>query len=109
MNIGELIESTIARAGRTIYGEPVSAAGKTVIPVAKIAYGFGMGKRPAKEGSPDTPSGGGGGLRGNPVGFIEITETATRYVPIVDYQEIAIAAAVAFAAGFFLGRLANGD
>jgi hypothetical protein len=28
---------------KTIYGEPVAAEGKTIIPVARVAYGFGAG------------------------------------------------------------------
>jgi uncharacterized spore protein YtfJ len=29
---------------KAIYGEPISAHGKTVVPVAKIMYGYGAGR-----------------------------------------------------------------
>ena len=39
-----LKESILAQASvKTIYGEPISAHGKTIIPVAKIMYGYGAG------------------------------------------------------------------
>ena len=104
MNIAELLESVIARTGRTIYGEPVTAEGRTIIPAAKVAYGFGMGSGPKKEGAQDAPGGGGGGLRGKPSGYIEITAERTRFVRIIDYQEVAIALAMGFAAGFLFGH-----
>ncbi len=28
---------------KTVYGEPVTAEGKTIIPVARVRYGFGAG------------------------------------------------------------------
>ena len=104
MNIGELLEGVIARTGRTIYSEPVTVGGKTIIPVAKVSYGFGMGSGPRKEGDPERPGGGGGGLKGRPVGFIEVDEAQSRFVPIVDYQYAAAALAIGLVAGFLLGR-----
>lgn len=104
MNVEQLLQSVMAGAGRTIYGEPVSAEGRTIIPVAKVAYGFGMGSGPARPGEPEQRTGGGGGgLRGKPAGFIEITASGTRFVPIVDYRDVAIAAAVGLAAGYLIG------
>lgn len=39
-----LKESILSQASvKAIYGEPISAHGKTVIPVAKIMYGYGAG------------------------------------------------------------------
>ena len=39
-----LKESILSQANvKAIYGEPISAHGKTVIPVAKIMYGYGAG------------------------------------------------------------------
>ena len=94
----------MAHAGRTIYGEAVTANGRTVIPVAKVSYGFGMGSGPRKEGDPERPGGGGGGLKGRPVGYIEITEGQTRFVPILDFQDVAIAVGVGLLLGYLLGR-----
>jgi len=39
-----LKESILSQANvKAIYGEPIAAHGKTVIPVAKIMYGYGAG------------------------------------------------------------------
>ena len=39
-----LKESILSQANvKAIYGEPIAAHGKTVIPVAKIMYGYGTG------------------------------------------------------------------
>ena len=39
-----LRESILSGAGvKAIYGEPISAQGKTVIPVAKLVYAYGAG------------------------------------------------------------------
>ncbi len=91
---------------RSVFGEPIHAEGKTVVPVAKIAYGFGAGGG-AKPGKSDTPGatteggGGGGGVRAFPAGALEITPTHTRFIPFADPRWLA----GAFAAGALLGRL----
>ena len=103
MSIQELFESVIARAGRTIYGEPVSAEGRTIVPVAKFSYGFGLGSKPGKEHGTEK-HGGGGGFHGTPTGFIEITAAGARYVPVYDYREMAVALAAGIVVGYFLGR-----
>lgn len=37
-----LKESILGQAGvKAIYGEPITAQGKTIIPVAKLMYGYG--------------------------------------------------------------------
>ena len=78
---------------RNVYGEPVRAGDKTIIPVAQIAYGYGGGyghgkdKRKQQEFS-DVDShnlgegaGGGGGLLASAKGVYEITPTRTRFIP----------------------------
>lgn len=68
--IGAMAEKlgVVARAA-TIFAEPVERDGITVIPVAKVRWGFGggAGHREDEEGA-----GGGGGVQVTPVGFIEI-------------------------------------
>lgn len=66
----------------TIFGAPVERGDVTVIPVAKVAYAFGGGSgiRSGEEGS-----GGGGGVRVTPVGYIEIRPEAVLYRPIRDW------------------------
>jgi uncharacterized spore protein YtfJ len=75
---------------KSVFGDPVSAGEKTIIPVAKIAYGFGAGAgtggmgetRPKGEGG-----GGGGGVRAVPVGVFEVSATDTRFVPVHDRKK----------------------
>ena len=91
---------------RSVFGEPIQAGGRTVVPVAKIAYGFGGGAGGARAGANadrlGEGGGGGGGVRAVPAGALEITDDGTRFVPFVDVRLIS----VAFAAGIVLGRLA---
>ncbi len=55
-----LKESILGQASvKTIYGEPISAQGKTIIPVAKIMYSYIAGA--ASGGVGDTSAGGEGG------------------------------------------------
>ena len=72
----------------SVYGEPITAGNKTVIPVARIAYGFGggLGSSKAHRGETQGPQlggeGGGGGLGvvAMPVGVVEVTPQATRFI-----------------------------
>jgi uncharacterized spore protein YtfJ len=89
---------------KSIYGDPISAEGKTIIPVAKIIYGYGAGAGTGGVG--DTRArgeggGGGGGVRAIPVGVIEVSSQPTRFVPITDRKKLAGAAV----AGLFMGML----
>ena len=62
-----------------VFGEPVERDGVTVIPVAKVSWGFGGGG--GGEGEQEG-HGGGGGARANAQGFIEIEGGHARYRPI---------------------------
>ena len=91
MEIQELLRSLVNQAGaRTVYAEPISADGKTVVPVAKVRCGFGggSGKREGEQ------QGGGGGFGARPVGFIQISGAGSRFMPIVDFPAMAVAAGV---------------
>ncbi len=95
MDITDTIEGVKSALGdrlsaQTAYGEPVVVDGVTVIPVARIMLGFGAGGGvgPAHhagngEEAP-MPAGGGGGGGGvvQPLGFIEVTSTGARWVPL---------------------------
>lgn len=79
---------------RHVYGEPVHQGETTIIPVAKVAYGFGAGggRRPgghavAADNGQDAESvaearggGGGGGARLSPIGALEIGPWGTRFI-----------------------------
>lgn len=68
-------------SAKAVYGEPVERDGVTVIPVARMRYGFGAGGGD-KEGS--RGGGGGGGVDARPMGYIEIKNGSTAYRPIWD-------------------------
>ena len=94
-------------SSKTIYGEPITAQGVTVVPVAEARFGFGGGggggsDPPGEDGAPSTGSGGGGGGGGGggvePVGFIEITESGSRWVPVEPPQSTQLLKALGSAA-----------
>ncbi len=93
MNATDLLQKMGETLGLTatvksVFGEPIHVNGKTVMPVAKVAYGFGGGFGTGKGGAIADQQGnaaaGGGGIRAFPTGVLEITEKATRFVPFVD-------------------------
>jgi len=77
---------------KTAFGEPVEAQGRTIIPVARVAYGLGGGSGwradPEGEASRDDaasagdPKTGGGGIIVTPVGVVEVLPEGTRYIPL---------------------------
>ncbi len=92
---------------RTVYGEPVVVEGKTIIPVAKVRYGFGAGFGEG-EGSEDPGhgGGGGGGVEVTPIGIIEITPEGTDYFSFEDRSRMIKAGfALGLIAMFILGRM----
>ena len=114
MNVKETLEALaegLQTTGvRTIFGEPISVEGRTVIPVARVAYGFGSGGGVSGT-TPDDPSdrkgegaGGGGGVRAVPAGVIEITQDKTRFVRFNDWRPLAAVAAVGFGLGIVVSR-----
>ena len=113
MSFKEVLDSIIERLNggasvRAVYGEPVEAQGKTIIPVAKVMYGFGGGfgetGKEKKNGAEKEGGGVGGGVRAKPVGVIEITEEDTRFVPCCEGKKYAALIAIGFVVGFLIGR-----
>jgi uncharacterized spore protein YtfJ len=95
---------------KTIFGEPIEAHGRTIIPVARVQYGFGGGagggsRAPRSEGEKQQGEGGGGGggVLCLPLGVVEISATETRFLPIRRGGRKRLAGAVL--AGFVLGWL----
>jgi uncharacterized spore protein YtfJ len=84
---------------RSIYGEPIVANGKTVVPIARIAYGFGAGGGEGSEKSQAHGGGGGGAVSVYPVGVLEISSGGTRFVPFTNKKQLA----AAMCGGFLLG------
>jgi uncharacterized spore protein YtfJ len=104
------------------FGEPVGIEGRTIIPVAKVVYGFGMGigrataaeeetageteGEAAEEADGDGSSGaGGGGVLAQPFAVVEVTPEGTRVQAIIDEQKVTLAAGLlAGWAVFWLAR-----
>ena len=104
MEIQELLRSLLDQAAaRTVYADTISADGRTIVPVAKVRCGFGGGSGP-KEGQ-EKGGGAGGGFVAKPAGYIELTSGGTRFIPIVDPQDVLKAVALGILFGFVVGRL----
>jgi uncharacterized spore protein YtfJ len=87
---------------KNIFGEPIQAGDKTIIPVARIAYGlgggFGQGKKNKMHASDDANAseerpfgegaGGGGGMYARAKGVYEITPSTTRFIPVSNTKQI---------------------
>lgn len=88
-------------SAKTIYSEPVERDGITVIPVAKVRWGFGggSGRKNGQKGR-----GGGGGVQVAPLGYIEIKDGQTEYRPIRDPAALLPVVAIGGLAGIFLLR-----
>ena len=107
----EAIQQNLASSAhvKTVFGDPVGAEGKTVIPVARVRYGFGggMGSGPTRRGD-DQPlgqgGGGGGGMDVKPIGVVEVSASGTRFVPIHSRTRIAAVAVIGFSIGWLLRR-----
>jgi uncharacterized spore protein YtfJ len=127
MTIGEVLNAITERLNatghvKTIYGEPIVADGKTIIPVAEVKYGFGGGggqqqepssREGGSEGKSDGPGnasqgrsgmGGGGGISVRPVGVVEVSSTGTRYISFTQGRKIALSVL----AGMVLGMIVFG-
>jgi len=89
---------------KQVYGEPVERDGATIIPVARIQWGFGgggIGHGAAERG------GGGGGVRAQPAGFVIIKDGEAEFRPYHDARDFALLAGVALAGlvtGLIIGR-----
>ena len=81
-----LHESLSSRAQvKSVFGDPIVAADKTIIPVARVAYGFGAGAGTGGVGDKSAKGeggGGGGGMRVTPVGIFVVGPEESRFVPI---------------------------
>ena len=78
--VSQLADRVGSAAGaKAVFGDPVERDGVTVIPVARVSWGFGGGG--GGEGE-DEGHGGGGGASARAQGFIEIADGGARYRPI---------------------------
>jgi len=104
----DMIEQMTAKAGPdAIFGDAVTSGERSVIPVARLAWGGGGGMGSGAAGGAETEStteeemrgegegmGFGFGVRARPIGYIELTPEAATYKPIIDWGMLAIVGAV---------------
>jgi uncharacterized spore protein YtfJ len=99
LNLGD---NFAARANaKSVYGEPVHAGSRTVIPVAQVGYLLGATSG-GRNGETVGGGSGGGGVVARPVGYIEITDAGTRYVELSAIKRLIPAVIIGFAAGCLL-------
>jgi len=101
--IAEVFERNLSI--RHVYAEPVQHGDTTVIPIAKVAYGFGAGagRRPAEPaGAEAQGGGGGGGARLTPIGALEVGPHGTRFVRYNEVPRLAGAFALGLGVGVLL-------
>jgi uncharacterized spore protein YtfJ len=83
-------------SAQAVFGEAVERDGVTVIPVARVRYGFGGGSgrgggRRVKRDAGDEDqfgSGGGGGVQAGPVGYIELRDGQASFTRITDRKRM---------------------
>jgi len=104
----DVFRSIIDRAGaKLVYGEPITAGGRTIVPVAKIRYGFGGGAG-GKRTENQHGGGGGGGLVAQPLGVVEVTASGTRFIPVASNWTVLAAVAVGICLGWSVVQVAKG-
>lgn len=107
MKLEDIFESIEAMRDKAsvgaVFGEPVPAGEKSILPVADIKYGFGFGygegTTPA-EGEEEAPSSGqgggaGGGIAARPVAVLEVSAEGVTVKPVMDESRIALAGILA--------------
>ena len=74
---------------RAVFGEPVARGDVTVIPVARVRWGYGggSGMGPTRSDSTNgerigSGSGAGGGVMTDPMGYVEVRPDGATYVPL---------------------------
>ena len=120
-NVGESIRSILEdltehASVRSVYGDPIEADGRTIIPVARVSYGFGggfgrggpeSGEDGAGEGAAEETgqgAGGGGGVSAKPVGVVEVGDGETRFVRFGDRRRAGLALLAGVVLGILFGR-----
>ncbi len=109
MTTDELVRQVSAIADQvganTCFGTPVERNGHTVIPVARVSFGYGLGfgrgsggkSEPSvhgdmgEDGGEGEGGGGGGGGGSTPVAVIDISHDDVTITPIIDRTRIALA------------------
>ena len=104
MSLPQSLQSLIERLRSaadvaTVYGSPVTAHGKTLIPGARVANGFGGGV-----GGQESTGGLGGCVAAGPVGIVELGPEGARFIVFRDRRTLVVAALGSFLLGVLIGR-----
>jgi uncharacterized spore protein YtfJ len=125
MEIMEMLNNIMAKLKQyggveLSFGNPQTLGDLTIIPVARVAYGFGGGSGPAgkkkkkakvhtidetseemiEHGPAETPKkedigmGGGGGMQTSPVGIFVIKKDKVSFYPTLSFKELAVTTAI---------------
>ena len=112
-NVAERIANTVAgSAGAQLaYGDPVVGAGVTIVPVARVRFGFGGGGGEKPSESPDAAKHGGGAGGGAvivPAGFLIMRGDVIEFRAIRDPARlIGLVLAIGFGVGLVLRGIAR--
>ena len=107
----QFLEKLAERVGskatiKAVFGDPIERNGTTIVPVAKVRWGFGggTGTGPSSEAA-DAPvgtgTGAGGGATAEPIGYLEIGNQGAAFKPIA----AAYPSPIFLLAGGFAGAL----
>jgi uncharacterized spore protein YtfJ len=110
MEIEEVLQSMVNQATvRTVYGDPVTAEGRTIVPVARVRYGFGSGSGSRTGERPGQGGGGGGGLLAVPVGVVEISSEGTRFISLEERWKVVLAVGLGICIGWLLAKQSRAE
>ncbi|WP_423745329.1 spore germination protein GerW family protein (plasmid) [Haladaptatus sp. SPP-AMP-3] len=102
MDVFERLEALLQQFRRnvgaeTVYGTPIQVGNRTIIPVAKVNYGFG-----GVGGSNGSRMGGGAGAA--PLGALEVSPEGTRFVRFSESRRTLAALGLGIAIGLLVRR-----
>ncbi len=98
----------------TVFGEPVTAGDRVIIPVAETSMGGGVGAVYFADGPqgvqravriPERTTGGGGGASSRPVAVVVVGPSGVKVQPILDINRMALSG-IASAAALWQGLMA---
>ncbi len=94
---------------KNVFGEPMEVQGRTLVPVARVVYGFGAGRGhgkgdEAKKHADEQDGGEGGGLSAKPIGVLEVSDEGTRFIATGVNSRLYAGIAAGFLVGMWLAR-----
>jgi uncharacterized spore protein YtfJ len=112
MSLSRLFTSWIeplqrAASVKAVFGDPIETQGRTIIPVARVSFGFGAGESKPEGDEDDAnakPGGGGGGATSRPLGVLEVTPERTRFIPTRSNGKLYAGLAAGVLVGLWLRR-----